>query len=168
MSMITAKGSFFFFFPRRSPFSFQPTGEKHTVAEEFRNHPGLYTFCTQTLLQHKTKLLHSMSRILLSPVSQVSQCSSGRQYKSPVSKYFCKQSRKRFCFDCVFVSSLHRHQPVIYTSVAMTHSLLSSAITNTDWYTESLGEHIVDILHSGFSLYILLNGIFSSKHFSYL
>lgn len=50
----------------------------------------------------------------------------------------------------------------------MTHSLLSSAITNTDWYTESLGEHIVDILHSGFSLYILLNGIFSSKHFSYL
>lgn len=38
------------------------------------------------------------------------------------------------------------------TSVAMTHSLLSSAITNTDWYMESLEEHIVDILHSGFSL----------------
>lgn len=34
----------------------------------------------------------------------------------------------------------------------MTHSLLSSAITNTDWYMESLDEHIVDILHSGFSL----------------
>lgn len=34
----------------------------------------------------------------------------------------------------------------------MTHSLLSSAITNTDWYMESLEEHIVDILHSGFSL----------------
>lgn len=40
----------------------------------------------------------------------------------------------------------------LLTSVAMTHSLLSSAITNTDWYMESLGEHIVDILHSGFSL----------------
>lgn len=38
------------------------------------------------------------------------------------------------------------------TSVAMAHSLLSSAITNTDWYMESLEEHIVDILHSGFSL----------------
>lgn len=38
------------------------------------------------------------------------------------------------------------------TSVAMTHSLRSSAITNTDWYMESLEEHIVDILHSGFSL----------------
>lgn len=38
------------------------------------------------------------------------------------------------------------------TSVAMTHSLLSSPITNTDWYMESLEEHIVDILHSGFSL----------------
>lgn len=38
------------------------------------------------------------------------------------------------------------------TSVAMTHSLLSSAITYTDWYMESLEEHIVDILHSGFSL----------------
>lgn len=34
----------------------------------------------------------------------------------------------------------------------MTHSRLSSAITNTDWYMESLEEHIVDILHSGFSL----------------
>lgn len=38
------------------------------------------------------------------------------------------------------------------TSVAMTHSLLSSAKTNTDWYMESLEEHIVDILHSGLSL----------------
>lgn len=34
----------------------------------------------------------------------------------------------------------------------MTHSLRSSAMTNTDWYMESLEEHIVDILHSGFSL----------------
>lgn len=38
------------------------------------------------------------------------------------------------------------------TSVAMAQSLLSSAMTNTDWYMESLEEHIVDILHSGFSL----------------
>ena len=38
------------------------------------------------------------------------------------------------------------------TSVAMTHSRRSSAITNTDWYMESLGEHIVDTLHSDFSL----------------
>lgn len=48
---------------------------------------------------------------------------------------------------CFFVSA-----SFLLTSVAMTHSLLSSAITNTDWYMESLGEHIVDILHSGFSL----------------
>lgn len=35
--------AFYFFW--RSPFSFQPTGgKKHTVAEEFRYHPGLYTF----------------------------------------------------------------------------------------------------------------------------
>lgn len=75
---------------------------------------------------------------------------------------------EKILLDCVFVPSPDMHLPIIYTSVAMTHSLLSSAITNTDWYMESLGEHIVDILHSGFSLYILLNGIFSSKHFSYL
>lgn len=48
----------------------------------------------------------------------------------------------------------------------MTHSFFSSAITNTDWYIESLEEHIVDILHSGLSLYILLNGILSSNVFS--
>lgn len=54
----------------------------------------------------------------------------------------------------------------VYTSVAMTHSLLSSAITNTDWYMESLEEHIVDILHSGFSLYTLLKGVLSSKPLS--
>jgi len=46
-----------------------------------------------------------------------------------------------------------RNERILLTSVAMTHSLLSSAITNTDWYMESLGEHIVDILHSGFSLH---------------
>lgn len=34
-----------------------------------------------------------------------------------------------------------------YTSVAMTHSFFVSVITKTDWYIESLGEHIVDILH---------------------
>lgn len=38
------------------------------------------------------------------------------------------------------------------TSVAMTHSFLSSDIKHTDWYMESLGEHIADIRHSGFSL----------------
>lgn len=38
------------------------------------------------------------------------------------------------------------------TSVAMIHSFLSSDIKHTDWYTESLGEHIADIRHSGFSL----------------
>lgn len=38
------------------------------------------------------------------------------------------------------------------TSVAMMHSFFSSAITNTDWYMESLLEHMVDILHSGLSL----------------
>lgn len=31
------------------------------------------------------------------------------------------------------------------------HSFFSSAIT--DWYIESLGEHIVDILHSGLRLW---------------
>lgn len=93
VSMITAKGYFVYFF-EEVPFPFSRRGKKHTVAEEFRNHPGLYTFCTQTLLQHKTKLLHSMSRTLLSPVSQVSQCSSGRQYKSPVSKYFVNNPEK--------------------------------------------------------------------------
>lgn len=40
----------------------------------------------------------------------------------------------------------------VLTSVAMMHSFLSSVITKTDWYIESLGEHIADILHSGFSL----------------
>lgn len=40
----------------------------------------------------------------------------------------------------------------LLTSVAMMHSFLSSVITKTDWYIESLGEHIADILHSGFSL----------------
>lgn len=39
------------------------------------------------------------------------------------------------------------------TSVAIMHSFFSSAITKTDWYTESLEEHIVDILHSGLSLW---------------
>lgn len=34
----------------------------------------------------------------------------------------------------------------------MMHSFRSSVITKTDWYIESLGEHIADILHSGFSL----------------
>lgn len=38
------------------------------------------------------------------------------------------------------------------TSVAMTHSFLSSDIKHTDWYMDSLGEHIADIRHSGFSL----------------
>lgn len=38
------------------------------------------------------------------------------------------------------------------TSVAMTHSFLSSDIKHTDWYMESLGEHIAAIRHSGFSL----------------
>lgn len=32
----------------------------------------------------------------------------------------------------------------------MMHSFFSSK--KTDWYIESLGEHIVDILHSGLSL----------------
>lgn len=82
----------------------------------------------------------------------------------------CKQSR--IFNSASIVSFFFSLRPSIsdpfrvYTSVAMTHSLLSSAITNTDWYMESLEEHIVDILHSGFSLYILLRGIFSSKHFS--
>lgn len=39
------------------------------------------------------------------------------------------------------------------TSVAIMHSFFSSAITRTDWYIESLEEHIVDILHSGLSLW---------------
>lgn len=34
----------------------------------------------------------------------------------------------------------------------MMHSFFSSAIIKTDWYIESLEEHIVDILHSGLSL----------------
>lgn len=33
------------------------------------------------------------------------------------------------------------------------HSFFSSAITKTDWYIESLEELIVDILHSGLSLW---------------
>lgn len=51
---------------------------------------------------------------------------------------------------------------VPYTSVAMTHSFLSSDIKHTDWYTESLGEHIADIRHSGFSL-CNRSGTFSPK-----
>lgn len=39
------------------------------------------------------------------------------------------------------------------TSVAMMHSFFSSAITKTDWYIESLEEHIVDIRHPGLSLW---------------
>lgn len=38
------------------------------------------------------------------------------------------------------------------TSVAITHSFLSSDIKHTDWYIESLGEQMADIRHSGFSL----------------
>lgn len=51
---------------------------------------------------------------------------------------------------------------VPYTSVAMTHSFLSSDIKHTDWYMESLGEHIADIRHSGFSL-CNRSGTFSPK-----
>lgn len=39
------------------------------------------------------------------------------------------------------------------TSVAMMHSFFSSAMTNTDWYMDSREEHMVDILHSGLSLW---------------
>lgn len=49
-----------------------------------------------------------------------------------------------------------------YTSVAMTHSFLSSDIKHTDWYIESLGEHIADIRHAGFSL-CNRSGTFSPK-----
>lgn len=48
----------------------------------------------------------------------------------------------------------------------MMHSFFSSAITKTDWYIESLEEDIVDILHSGLSLYILVKRFFSSIVFS--
>lgn len=52
-----------------------------------------------------------------------------------------------------FTLSIYAPPPMfLLTSVAMMHSFLSSVITKTDWYIESLGEHIADILHSGFSL----------------
>lgn len=54
----------------------------------------------------------------------------------------------------LFWALLHAMEEMrcLLTSVAMMHSFLSSVITKTDWYIESLGEHIADILHSGFSL----------------
>lgn len=49
----------------------------------------------------------------------------------------------------VSFGSVNKQQKKNLTSVAIMHSFFSSAITKTDWYIKSLGEHIVDILHSG-------------------
>lgn len=105
--------------------------------------------------------VHSDKVLLHSPAQQaLSSYQVSKSSKSHLNKQknpsICKQSRREsFLIILIF-----------YTSVAMTHSFLSSVMTNTDWYMESLEEHIVDILHSGFSLYILPRGFFSSKHFS--
>lgn len=96
----------FIFLKKKSLFLSAHGGKKTYRSRRVQISSRTVHVCTQTLLQHKTKLLHSTSRTLLSPVSQVSQCSSGRRYKSPVSQYFCKQSRKKDFALIVFLSPL--------------------------------------------------------------
>lgn len=76
------------------------------------------------------------------------------------SRMQCKQCRRKIQLLGQSWDVLGRLLP--YTSVAMTHSFLSSDIKHTDWYMDSLGEHIADIRHSGFSL-CNLSGAFSPK-----
>lgn len=101
-------------------------------------------------------LLHSEST--QAPSSYQVFKSSNLHLNKSQSLHTCKQSTRNPML--IMMSSIY------YTSVAMMHSFFSSAITKTDWYIESLEEHIVDILHSGLSLYILLKCLLSSIIFS--
>lgn len=140
----------------------------HTLCSQstVQRGPSLYMFCIQTLGQHKVSQVCSVcgAEVLPSPVLKCSRAAV--DIENNLQSRLSFVNNPEYSDDCLFSCSLTFSPPIVYTSVAMTHSLLSSAITNTDWYMESLEEHIVDILHSGFSLYILLKGILSSKHFS--
>lgn len=67
-------------------------------------------------------------------------------------KLHCSLFFLNVTFPNIIQSKDHISVGNVHTSVAIIHSFRSSVITKTDWYIESLGEHIADILHSGFSL----------------
>lgn len=99
--------------------------------------------------------LYILSIITFSPIafkehSDSIQLSSFQEQQLKLNKsqsfFICKQ----FTRNPMLLSQNY------YTSVAIMHSFFSSPITKTDWYTGSLEEHIVDIRHSGLSLYIFL------------
>lgn len=125
----------------------------------------------QTRAVKMNRSIASFSKFTVCPVHPVPSSTWEQQvacnYKQSNPVLNCKQCSRNVHLLALPNLRCKRADLQSYTSVAMMHSFLSSVITKTDWYIESLGEHIADILHSGFSL-CSRSGDFSPKHFSLL